>query len=72
MSCHAMANIGPPNHVRLDMWTYPNGGIAGRIGLIDFAAIARKLEPKLTFKQMDSVWSLREAQSTQAGAGGAK
>jgi hypothetical protein len=67
MSCHAMANIGPASHVRLDMWSYANGGITGRVGTIDFAAIARKLDPGDSFKQMDSVWSLREAQSTRAG-----
>jgi hypothetical protein len=67
MSCHAMANIGPPDHVRLDMWSYANRGITGRVGLIDFAAIAKQLDPGESFKQMDSVWSLREAQSTRSG-----
>ncbi len=72
MSCHAMANIGPrggaPGTQRLDFWIYPNGGITGRVGLIDFQAIAKKAFPNIVFKQMDSVWSLKEAQSTQAAA----
>jgi len=66
MSCHAMANIGPTSHVRLDMWSYASGGIEGRVGTIDFAAIAKKMDPADTFKPMNSVWSLREAH-TQAG-----
>jgi hypothetical protein len=64
MSCHAMANIGPLNHVRLDMWDYAGGNIQGRVGTIDFAAIAKKMDPADTFKQMDFTWSLREAQTT--------
>jgi hypothetical protein len=64
MSCHAMANIGPLNHVRLDMWSYAGGNVQGRVGTIDFAAIAKQMDPADTFKQMDFTWSLREAQTT--------
>ncbi len=64
MSCHAMANIGPLNHVRLDMWDYAGGNVLGRVGTIDFPAIAKKMDPADTFKPMDFTWSLREAQTT--------
>ena len=72
MSCHAMANIGPPDNRRLNMWQTDNSGIRGRVGDIDFQAIAGKLAPGQTFKQMNFVWSLREAQSTQVSAKKAK
>ena len=66
MSCHAMANIGPPDNQRLNFWLSNRKGIRGRVGDIDFNAIAAKLAPGQTFKQMNYVWSLRQAQSTQA------
>ena len=65
MSCHAMANIGPPDNRRLNMWQTDNNGIQGRVGDIDFPVIAGKLAPGQKVKQMNFVWSLREAQSTQ-------
>ncbi len=67
MSCHAMANIGPPENRRLNMWRTDESGIQGRIGDIEFDNIVTSmgLDPK-QFKQTDYVWSLREAQSTKA------
>ncbi len=66
MSCHAMANIGPPNNHRLNFWHTDRKGIRGRVGDIDFNAIAKQLDPNGTYKQTNYVWSLRQAQSTQA------
>ncbi len=66
MSCHQMANIGPPENRRLNMWQADDSGIQGRVGDINFQAIAEKLAPGQKIKQMGHVWSLREAQSTQA------
>ena len=60
MSCHELANIGPPKRLRFNMWNI-QGGIYGRVGEVDFQAIAKKQFPTLTFKPMDHVWSLREA-----------
>lgn len=66
MSCHAMANIGGTNDQRLNFWISDRKGIRGRVGDINFNAIAAKLAPGQKFKQMNYVWSLRQAQSTQA------
>ena len=66
MSCHAMANIGETNDQRLNFWLSDRKGIRGRVGDVDFDAIATKLAPGQKFKQMNYVWSLRQAQSTQA------
>ena len=66
MSCHDMANIGPAAMPRLNLWNTAGGDIVGRVGQINFAAIARQLAPQYTFKQMDYVWSLQQAQSTNA------
>ena len=67
MSCHGMANIGPPDNRRLNMWQTDESGIQGRIGAINFEEIvsAMGLDPT-QYKQMDYVWSLRQAQSTNA------
>ena len=62
ISCHAMANIGPPQMHRLNFWNTQTDGIYGLIGDVDFPAIAKQQAPGLTFKQMDHVWSLRQAQ----------
>lgn len=63
ITCHNMANIGPPQQRRLNFWNSDDGGgIRGRIGPLDFDVIAKKQFPNLTFKQMNYVWSLREAQ----------
>ncbi|MBI5768071.1 MAG: hypothetical protein HZA93_09765 [Verrucomicrobia bacterium] len=67
-SCHAMANIGPPAMPRLNFWDTTGGSVTGRVGPVDFPAIAQQLAPGLAFKQLDFVWSLRQAQSTQAAA----
>ena len=67
MSCHAMANIGPPENRRLNMWLTDSNGIQGRIGAVDFQDIAKQLAPGQKFKQMNYVWSLRQAQSRLAG-----
>ncbi len=67
MSCHAMANIGPPDSRRLNMWNTNSSGIQGRIGTIDFPAIVQGMSLDPTqYKQMNYAWSLREAQSTAA------
>lgn len=68
MSCHAMANIGPTVNHRLNFWLTDRSGIQGRVGEIDFQAIANELAPGQTFKQMNYVWSLRQAQSTQGNS----
>lgn len=68
MSCHAMANIGGTNDQRLNFWLSDRQGIRGRVGDINFNDIAAKLAPGEKFKQMNYVWSLRQAQSTQAPA----
>lgn len=68
MSCHDMANIGPLNNVRLNFWNDRAGNLSGRVGNIDFPAIAKQLDPADTFKQMNYVWSLREAKATQTPA----
>jgi len=60
-SCHAMANIGPLDQRRLAMWQSGRSGLRGRIGPIDFQAIAKDEDPGRFFKQMDFVWSLRQA-----------
>ncbi len=62
ISCHEMANIGPRKMHRLNFWETQTDGIWGRVGNVDFPAIAKQLAPNMTFKQMDHVWSLREAQ----------
>ena len=66
MSCHDMANIGPAAMPRLNLWNTAGGDIVGRVGTINFPAIAKQLAPQYTFKQMDYVWSLQQAQSTNA------
>lgn len=66
MSCHDMANIGPAAMPRLNFWNTAGGDIVGRVGPINFATIAKQLAPQYTFKQMDYVWSLQQAQSTNA------
>jgi hypothetical protein len=73
MSCHTMANIGPPDNRRLNMWNTNDSGIQGRIGGIDFAAIVQGMGLDPTqYKPMNYVWSLREAQSTAAPMAKAK
>lgn len=73
MSCHAMANIGPPDNRRLNMWRTDDSGIQGRIGAIDFDDIVTSMGYDPTkYKQTDYVWSLREAQSTKAELRGLK
>ncbi len=62
ITCHNMANIGPPQQRRLNLWNSGRNGVIGRVGEIDFNAIAKEQSPNLTFKQMNYVWSLREAQ----------
>ena len=67
MSCHAMANIGPPDNRRLNMWNTNDSGIQGRVGNIDFEGIVQGMGLDPTqYKQTNYVWSLREAQSTAA------
>ena len=67
MSCHAMANIGPPDNRRLNMWNTNDSGIQGRIGTIDFEGIVQGMGLDPTqYKPTNYVWSLREAQSTAA------
>ena len=67
MSCHAMANIGPPDNRRLNMWNTNDSGIQGRIGTIDFNGIVQGMGLDPTqYKPTNYVWSLREAQSTSA------
>lgn len=67
MSCHSMANIGPPDNRRLNMWNTNDSGIQGRIGTIDFNGIVQGMGLDPTqYKQTNYVWSLREAQSTAA------
>lgn len=66
LSCHVMANIGPWDQRRLNMWASGRPGIEGRVGEVNFPAIAAELAPGKTFKQMDHVWSLRQARPKAA------
>src|SRR5206468_281339 len=61
ITCHTLADIGPAQMRRMTMWNYGPDGIYGYVGPIDFEVIAKKQAPTLTFKQMDHVWSLRQA-----------
>ena len=61
ITCHSLANIGPPEHRRLAMWERGRQGIHGYTGDIDFQELVKKQFPHLKFKEMDYVWSLRQA-----------
>jgi hypothetical protein len=61
MTCHSLANIGPPSAGRLDLWNRAGGNITGYTGDVNFQQLAKQQFPGLPFKQMDYVWSLRQA-----------
>jgi hypothetical protein len=58
MSCHKLASIGPKQNPRLQFF-YPQNPY---IGNVDFTAVANQQYPGQTFREMDFVWSLRNAQ----------
>ncbi len=64
ITCHDLANIGPQALRRLDMWNTANNNITGFTGKVDFAQFAAS-QSSLKFKQMDYVWSLRQAKARQ-------
>lgn len=68
ISCHNLASIGnplkPSQQLRLKLF-YP---LNPYVGDIDFNAVANKQFPGEAFKEMDFLWSLRNAQSKAASA----
>lgn len=72
ISCHNLASIGKPvsaaQNLRLQFF-YP---LNPYVGTIDFETIANQQAPGETFKAMDFVWSLRNAQFTKVQAKPAK
>lgn len=61
ITCHSLANIGPPASVRFDFWNMAGGNITGYTGNVNFQQIAHQQFPGVTFKAMDYVWALRQA-----------
>lgn len=58
ISCHKLASVGPKENLRLQLF-YP---VLPYTGNVDFKAVANQQYPGQVFKDMDFVWSLRNAQ----------
>jgi hypothetical protein len=58
ITCHSLASIGPTRQLRLNFF-YP---LNPYVGAVDFQTVANQQFPGMTFKPMDFVWSMRNAQ----------
>lgn len=66
ISCHKTASIGTAQNPRLNF--FPPPLLNPYVGTVDFQAVANKQYPGVPFKDMDFVWSLRNAKSKPAAA----
>jgi hypothetical protein len=66
ITCHKVASIGTAQTPRLNF--FPPPLLNPYVGAIDFQAVANKQYPGVPFKEMDFVWSLRNAKSKPVAA----